>query len=319
MASKVRVYGKSYKWTALGIIDAYTKMYPHATLEDLNKAFPRKEFTDKRPDENLWEKIEVIEEKAKATTSQHDDEIIADNIAQGYFIKLSNGDKVTFFSNGMMWTKDNFPKLEAHAKLYDIEIAEFEKAEKGFGKKGQYALEYLNGYVPPVPTKKGMPKWLLALIAVLGIAVVALLLWLFLGKKAEPQIVEVEKVVVVHDTLYIQEIEEIEKNFNAAEFQQGKADLSESAKFVLHDLAKVLEKNPELRLRLEGHTSAEGDAVFNQKLSEARAQAAVHFLIEHEGIDASRLEAIGKGSSELKNTEDPMASENRRTEFIVLE
>ena len=319
MASKVRVYGKSYKWTALGIIDAYTKMYPHATLEDLNKAFPRKEFTDKRPDENLWEKIEVIEEKAKATTSQHDDEIIADNIAQGYFIKLSNGDKVTFFSNGMMWTKDNFPKLEAHAKLYDIEIAEFEKAEKGFGKKGQYALEYLNGYVPPVPTKKGMPKWLLALIAVLGIAVVALLLWLFLGKKAEPQIVEVEKVVVVHDTLYIQQIAEIEKNFNAAEFQQGKADLSESAKFVLHDLAKVLEKNPELRLRLEGHTSAEGDAVFNQKLSEARAQAAVHFLIEHEGIDASRLEAIGKGSSELKNTEDPMAPENRRTEFIVME
>ena len=319
MASKVRVYGKSYKWTALGIIDAYTKMYPHATLEDLNKAFPRKEFTDKRPDENLWEKIEVIEEKAKATTSQHDDEIIADNIAQGYFIKLSNGDKVTFFSNGMMWTKDNFPKLEAHAKLYDIEIAEFEKAEKGFGKKGQYTLEYLNGYVPPVPTKKGMPKWLLALIAVLGIAVVALLLWLFLGKKAEPQIVEVEKVVVVHDTLYIQQIAEIEKNFNAAEFQQGKADLSESAKFVLHDLAKVLEKNPELRLRLEGHTSAEGDAVFNQKLSEARAQAAVAFLVEHEGIDASRLEAVGKGSNELKNTEDPMASENRRTEFIVLE
>lgn len=319
MASKVRVYGKSYKWTALGIIDAYTKMYPHATLEDLNKAFPRKEFTDKRPDENLWEKIEVIEEKAKATTSQHDDEIIADNIAQGYFIKLSNGDKVTFFSNGMMWTKDNFPKLEAHAKLYDIEIAEFEKAEKGFGKKGQYTLEYLNGYVPPVPTKKGMPKWLLALIAVLGIAVVALLLWLFLGKKAEPQIVEVEKVVVVHDTLYIQQIAEIEKNFNAAEFQQGKADLSESAKFVLHDLAKVLEKNPELRLRLEGHTSAEGDAAFNQNLSEARAQAAVTFLIEHEGIDASRLEAVGKGSSELKNTADPMASENRRTEFIVME
>lgn len=31
------------------------------------------------------------------------------------------------------------------------------------------------------------------------------------------------------------------------------------------------------------------------------------------------LEAVGKGSSELKNTADPRASENRRTEFIVLE
>ena len=38
MASKVRVYGKSQVWTALGIVDAYTKMYPHATVEDLNKA-----------------------------------------------------------------------------------------------------------------------------------------------------------------------------------------------------------------------------------------------------------------------------------------
>ena len=56
-----------------------------------------------------------------------------------------------------------------------------------------------------------------------------------------------------------------------------------------------------------------------QKLSEARAQAAVAFLVEHEGIDAARLEAVGKGSSELKNAEDPMAAENRRTEFIVLE
>ena len=134
--------------------------------------------------------------------------------------------------------------------------------------------------------------------------------------KPEPQVVEkvveVEKVVVVHDTLYIQQIEEIEKDFNAAEFVKGKADLSDGAKFVLHDLAKVMQKNPELRLRLEGHTSAEGDATFNQKLSEARAQAAVTFLVEHEGIDASRLEAVG-------NQADPMAAENRRTEFIVLE
>ena len=48
-------------------------------------------------------------------------------------------------------------------------------------------------------------------------------------------------------------------------------------------------------------------------------QAAVDFMISHGGIDASRLEAIGKGSSELKNKENPMAPENRRTEFIVVE
>ena len=117
----------------------------------------------------------------------------------------------------------------------------------------------------------------------------------------------------------MQEIEEIEKNYNAAQFKAGKADLPEAAKFVLHDLAKVMEKHPEIKLRLEGHTSAEGTESFNQKLSEQRAQAAVNFLVNHEKIDASRLEAVGLGSSKLKNTDDPKAPENRRTEFVIIE
>jgi outer membrane protein OmpA-like peptidoglycan-associated protein len=132
-------------------------------------------------------------------------------------------------------------------------------------------------------------------------------------------VVEVEKIVVVHDTLYIQQIAEIEKNFNAAEFELGKAELSEDAKFVLHDLAKVMKDNEGLTLKILGHTSAEGDAQLNQKLSEARAKAAVDFLVEREGVAAERLSYEGLGSSQLKNTENPNAPENRRTEFVVVE
>ena len=306
MPSKVRVYGKAQNRTSLGIMHAYLVMYPQATVEDLRKAFPR---ADINPDSGVSE-IFVHDSEQEYKTSgewyfEKDDEVLV----------LQDGSKVAVC---MMWTKASFDRLVKHAKLYDIEVAEFEKGQRG--EKGGFRLEYMNGYVPPVSAKKSN-KWLWILLAALLIIAILVILLLMKGcqKPAEPQIVEVEKVVVVHDTLYIQQIAEIEKNFNAAEFQQGKADLSESAKFVLHDLAKVLEKNQELRLRLEGHTSAEGDAAFNQKLSEARAQAAVDFLIEHEGIDASHLEAVGKGSSELKNTEDPMAAENRRTEFIILE
>ena len=305
MASKVRVYGKAQNRTALGIMHAYLVMYPQATVEDLRKAFPR---ADINPDSGVDEIF------------QHESEPHYKEWAEWYFEKddevlvLQDGSKVAVCT---MWTKASFDRVVKHAKLYDIEVAEFEKGQRG--EKGGFRLEYLNGYVPPVPAKKSN-KWLW--IGLAALAIIAIILCLLLARgcqKTEPQIVEVEKVVVVHDTLYIQQIEEIEKDFNAAEFVKGKADLSESAKFVLHDLAKIMQKNPELRLRLEGHTSAEGDAAFNQKLSEARAQAAVDFLIEHEGIDVSRLEAVGKGSSELKNTADPMASENRRTEFIVLE
>ncbi len=319
MADKVKVYGKSMKWTAMGIIGAYVKMYPQATLDDLNKAFPRNKILGS--DGILLDTIENLQKKAASTTNtDFDDVVIREAIDKEWFVTLNDGTRVCFDTN-VMWTKGNFPKIVEHGKLYDIVIADFQEAEKGFGKRGSYTLEYLNGYVPPVP-KKRIPMWVWILLAIIIIAII-IILALRGCNKQEPQIIVQEKIVndtvVIHDTLYVQQIEEIEKNFNAAEFVQGKADLSESAKFVLHDLAKVMQKNPQLRLRLEGHTSAEGDAAFNQKLSEARAQAAVDFLINHEGIDASRLEAVGKGSSELKNTDDPMAAENRRTEFIVLE
>ena len=39
MGNKIRVYGKAQNRTALGIMHAYLIMHPHATLEDLKKAF----------------------------------------------------------------------------------------------------------------------------------------------------------------------------------------------------------------------------------------------------------------------------------------
>ena len=84
----------------------------------------------------------------------------------------------------------------------------------------------------------------------------------------------------------------------------------------MHDLAKEMQKHPEVKLRIVGHTSSEGDPTFNQKLSEERAQAAVDFLVSR-GVDISRLEAIGKGSSKPIDVSNPEA--NRRTEFIVIE
>ena len=215
-------------------------------------------------------------------------------------------------------------KAKAEAERAKAELARIQAEAAKAKAKAQLANS--------IPVKKQLiPTWLRILLVVLAIAIIAILVWLLLNRK--PQVVEKvvevrdtvlveqEKVVevIVHDTLFIEQIAEIEKNFNAAEFAVGKAELSEDAKFVLHDLAKVMQQNPSIKLRLEGHTSAEGNATRNQKLSEERAKAAVAFLVEREGIEADRLEAVGYGASKLKNTEDPNASENRRTEFIVIE
>lgn len=320
MSSKVRVYGKAQSWTALGIIAAYLKMYPHATLEDLNKAFPRNLFVGPNDKHNgLLDTVANLETAALATEKTFDDDVVANMKRTNWFVTLQDGTEVGF--NNIMWTKENFPKIVEQAKLYDIEIAEFTAAEKGFGKRGSYELEYLNGYVPPVPEEPKKSKtWLWILLA--AIAIIGILIALLARScNKEPEVItkEVEKTVIVRDTVYVQEIEEIENNFNAAEFKVGKADLPEDAKFVLHDLAKIMEKHPEIKLRIEGHTSAEGTEAFNQKLSEQRAQAAVDFLVNNEGVDASRLEAVGLGSTQLKNSDDPKAPENRRTEFIVIE
>ena len=305
MVNKVRVYGKAQNRTALGIMHAYMVMYPQATMEDLQKAFPN----ELNPDSGV--KKNFVKAGEKGTDANWD----------GFFQKedelltMGDGSQVAVVK---MWTKASFDRLVAHAAQYGIEIAQFEAADKGIGQKGSFRLEYLNGYVPPKPvSKKGIPWWVWAIIAAV---VIGLIIALLCRPKGEQQVVTVTDTVVktVVDTVYIQQLEQIEDNFNAAQFQQGKADLSEDAKFVLHDLAKLMTSYPELKLRIEGHTSAEGNADANQKLSEARAQAAVDFLVDHEGVDANRLEAAGFGSSKLKNADDPMASENRRTEFEII-
>lgn len=298
--ARVRVYGKAQNRTALGIMHAYMVMYPQSKLEDIQKAFP----DTLNPDSGVKKNFIYAEEKG--TTADWN----------GFFKKeeelltMGDGRKVAVVS---MWTKPSFERLVAWAKQYGIIVAEFEAVNKG-GEKGGFRLEYLNGYIPPKP-KKGIPVWVWILIVLL-LAALAGVAFLSMHKGAKT--VVIEKTVVVHDTLYVQQIAQIEENFNAAKFEQGKSELSVESQFILHDLAKVLAQNPDLKLRVEGHTSAEGDATVNQKLSEARAQAAVNFLVDHEGIDASRLEAVGFGSSKLKDTENPMSEVNRRTEFKII-
>lgn len=305
MVNKVRVYGKAQNRTALGIMHAYMVMYPQATMDDLKKAFPDELNPDSGVKKNFVKAGEKGTEANWDGFFQKEDELLT----------MGDGSKVAVVK---MWTKPSFERLVSHAAQYGIEIAQFEAAEKGIGQKGSFRLEYLNGYVPPVPVAKKPNWWLWLLIAAAIIIVLAFLLMRSCNK--EPKVVEkvVTETVVVHDTVtvYLEQIEEIEKNFNAAKFEAGKADLNDDAKFVLHDLVKILNKQPQLRLKIEGHTSDEGDAAFNQKLSENRAKAVVDFLIS-KGIAADRLEYEGKGSSEPL---DPNNREvNRRTEIIVIE
>lgn len=117
--------------------------------------------------------------------------------------------------------------------------------------------------------------------------------------------------------MLIEQIGSLQDAFNAIQFAQGSANLSSSAKKVLNDLGTVLKNNGDIVLNIVGHTSAEGDESTNQRLSEQRAKATMDYLIST-GVESSRLQYEGLGSSQLKDANNPSSPINRRTEFIVL-
>jgi outer membrane protein OmpA-like peptidoglycan-associated protein len=101
-------------------------------------------------------------------------------------------------------------------------------------------------------------------------------------------------------------------------FANDSADLDESTRQVLDDVASSLTAHPSARVRVEGHTDSTGVADANRQLSMARAEAARKYLTER-GIDGSRIETVGFGSSRpLASNDTPEGrAANRRTELVV--
>jgi OOP family OmpA-OmpF porin len=115
--------------------------------------------------------------------------------------------------------------------------------------------------------------------------------------------------------------DEISKSGHAAvygiHFDTGKAAILPDSESVLSEIAKLLQQNTDLKLRIEGHTDNQGNAATNQALSEKRAQAVVTWLSAH-GVAASRLSAKGLGPTQpvADNATDDGRAKNRRVELV---
>lgn len=102
-------------------------------------------------------------------------------------------------------------------------------------------------------------------------------------------------------------------------FAVDRAEILPDSQPQIAQVLALLQDDPSLRLSIDGHTDATGEAARNQRLSEARAQAVVAALTG-EGIDASRLEARGHGQSTpvADNDSDEGRARNRRVELVRL-
>ena len=87
----------------------------------------------------------------------------------------------------------------------------------------------------------------------------------------------------------------------------------------LNSVVTILQKNPDLRLEIEGHTDNRGSAEYNQRLSENRAKAVMEYLIAR-GIASNRLSARGYGFERpaASNATAAGRAQNRRVELRPL-
>lgn len=105
----------------------------------------------------------------------------------------------------------------------------------------------------------------------------------------------------------------------AIQFEYNSAQVSQASFQTLQQLSRALQ-SPELldyRFRIEGHTDAKGQAAYNRKLSQSRADEVRRVLITL-GVAGERLSSIGLGASQLALPSQPYAAENRRVRIVNL-
>lgn len=102
-------------------------------------------------------------------------------------------------------------------------------------------------------------------------------------------------------------------------FDTDSAELRPATRSMLDVVARALlsDRLASLAVAIEGHADPRGDAAHNLRLSQARAESVVAYLVQRHGIAGERLQPIGKGSAELLNPAVPSAAENRRVSIVT--
>ena len=108
--------------------------------------------------------------------------------------------------------------------------------------------------------------------------------------KAETKVVEQdikESAKVTFPVIYF--------TFNSIDIQQN-----EEAK--LNDILKTLKENPNMKMTVTGWSDTKGSVAVNKRISLQRAEAVKTWLVKN-GIEASRITAIGNGSDDTQDAD----------------
>nr|PID60784.1 MAG: hypothetical protein CR986_03440 [Ignavibacteriota bacterium] len=106
---------------------------------------------------------------------------------------------------------------------------------------------------------------------------------------------------------------------NGIRFDVGKTTLKPESMGPINKIYKLMNKKPDLKFSVEGHTDSDGNDAANQTLSEGRAKVVMDKLVEM-GISKDRLNSKGWGESKpIAGNDTPEGkANNRRVEFVLV-
>jgi len=103
-------------------------------------------------------------------------------------------------------------------------------------------------------------------------------------------------------------------------FQFDRSDITDEGIRSLDQKVDVLQRNPNVRVRIEGNADDSGSDEYNLALSQKRAAIVTRYLTDR-GVDAGRLKVVAYGEERPACTtsrEEDCRSKNRRDEFVIL-
>jgi outer membrane protein OmpA-like peptidoglycan-associated protein len=140
------------------------------------------------------------------------------------------------------------------------------------------------------------------------------------GRSDEPTYIANIRVAAGGTQLYDRLMADGRVSTQGIYFDSGSDTIRPESTGTLMQIGRMLEQNPDLRIRIEGHTDNVGNAEMNRTLSERRARSVMTYLVNEHGVDANRLEAVGLGQDNPVASNDTEAGRqnNRRVELVRL-
>jgi outer membrane protein OmpA-like peptidoglycan-associated protein len=126
---------------------------------------------------------------------------------------------------------------------------------------------------------------------------------------------QAQEIILKVDSL----AENVNISLNPIYFQRSTPIIQKDSYLELDYLAEVLKRYPEVCIRIEGHTDANGTQETLQKLSEDRASEVKKFLVRNR-INPKRIEVLGYGGSKplTDNKTENTRHLNRRVEVKIM-